>query len=89
MVNVGEELAGRELDFIVERRRFGDDEAAISQLCEAWLVARINFDNSSLITDVVIIGLTYETHFGEGSRECINHRLVVDWKSIHSIIINT
>ena len=49
-------------------------------------MTRINVDDHdiSLITNVVIVGLTYETHFEEGSRECINHRLMVNWKSIRS-----
>ena len=79
MVNVGEELAGRELDFIVERRGFGDDETAINQLCrEAWLMARLNFNRTSSITNIPILGLTDETHFEEGCSECIIHRLVTD-----------
>ena len=42
MVNVSEELAGRELDDIIDSRGCRDDETAINQLCKAcqWLVAR-------------------------------------------------
>jgi hypothetical protein len=72
------------LNDIVESGGFRDDETAINQLCEASLVARINFDKTSSITNIPIVALTYETHFEESSRECINHRLVVDWKSIRS-----
>jgi hypothetical protein len=32
----------------------------------------------------MIVGLTQETHFEEGSSEVIDHQLVVDWKSIRS-----
>jgi hypothetical protein len=81
LVNVKKELARRELNDIVKSRGFRDDETAINQLCEAWLVGRINFDS---ITNILIVALTYETHFEEGSSECINHRLVVNWKSIRS-----
>ena len=49
-----------------------------------WLVARIDFDETLSITNIRIVGLTYETHFEEGSSECIIHRVVVDWKSIRS-----
>ena len=86
MVDVFEELAGRELNDIVESRGLRDDETAVNQLCEAWLVyvAKITFDKTSSITNVLIFGLTYETHFEEGSRKCIIHRLVVNWKSIRS-----
>ena len=50
LVDVGEELAGRELNDIFESRRFRNDEAAINQLCKGCqsLVARINFDDKSL-----------------------------------------
>jgi hypothetical protein len=68
LVDVSDELARRELNDILESRGLRDDETAINQLCEAWLVARINFDNTS-ITNFLIAGLTYETHFEEGSRE--------------------
>jgi hypothetical protein len=68
LVDVYEELAGRELNIIVESLGLRNDETAINQLCEAWLVARINFDNTS-ITNFLIAGLTNETHFEEGSRE--------------------
>jgi hypothetical protein len=50
-LDVGEELAGRELNDIVESRGCGDDETAINQLCETGLVERINFDKSSSITE--------------------------------------
>ena len=33
------------------------------------LVARINFDGKSSITNILIVGLTYKTHFEEGSSE--------------------
>ena len=69
MVNVFEEFLGRELNVIVESRGLRDDKAAINQLCEAWLVASINFDDTSLITNVMIVSLTQETHFEEGSSE--------------------
>lgn len=84
MLDVSEELAGRKLNNIIERWGCRDDEAAINQLCKAWLVARINSDDISSITNVPIVGLTYETHFEEGSSECIIHRLVADCKSIRS-----
>ena len=41
---------------------------------ETWLVVRINFDKTSSITNVPILGLTNETHFEEGGSECIIHR---------------
>jgi hypothetical protein len=42
LVDVREELAGRELNNIIESRGLRDDETAIDQLREAWLVvARI------------------------------------------------
>ena len=50
MINVFEELVGRELNFIFESWGFGDDETAINQLFGAWLVvapAKINFDGKS------------------------------------------
>ena len=38
--------------------------------CEEWLVvARINFDDTSSITDVFVVGLAQETHFEEGRSE--------------------
>ena len=43
LVDVCEELLGRELNDIFESRGLRDDETAINQLCGAWLVARINF----------------------------------------------
>ena len=36
------------------------------------------------MTNVLIVGLTQETHFEEGSSEWIDHQFVVDWKSIRS-----
>jgi hypothetical protein len=90
LVNVREELARRELNDIVKSRGFRNDETAINQLQAAaeWLAAsriNLNFDKISLITtNILIVALTYETHFEEGSSECINHRLVVNWKSISS-----
>ena len=47
-------------------------------------MVRINFDETSSMSDIIIVGLTQETHFEEGSSECINHRCVVNWKSIRS-----
>ena len=67
LVDVFEELAGRELNFIIESRRLRNDWTAINQLCEAcqWLVVgRIKFDG---ITNFMILGLTQETHFVVGS----------------------
>jgi hypothetical protein len=77
-------LARWELNDIVKSRGFRDDETAINQLqcVEAWLVARIHFDNTTSITNIPIVALTYETHFEKGGSECINHCLVVNWKSI-------
>ena len=69
MVDVYEEFLGRELNDIFESWGFRDDETAINQLCEAWLVARINFDGTSSITNVAIVGLTQETHLEEGGSE--------------------
>ena len=79
LVNVGEELAGRELNDIFERRGWRDDETAINQLCETQLVVKINFDETSSITDITIVGLTQETHFEEGSREWPCAFIIVRW----------
>ena len=84
LVDVCEELAGRELNDIIESGGFRDDWTAISQLCEAWLMTRISFDHTSSITNVLIVALTNETHFEEGSTEWTGHQIVVDWKSIGS-----
>ena len=84
LVDVFEELTGRELNFIIESWRFGDNWTAINQLYEAWLEDGIKFDGSSSITNFMILGLTQETHFEEGSSKWIDHQLVVDWKYIWS-----
>ena len=57
---------------------------SINYAREEWLVFRINFDDTSSIANLFIVGLTQETHFEEGSSERIDHQLVVDWKSIRS-----
>jgi len=49
LVNVIEELVGRELNYILESRGLRNDETAVHQ--------------------IVIVGLTQETHFEEGSGE--------------------
>ena len=41
LIDVFEELAGRELNFIIKSRRSRDDRTAINQLWGEWLVARI------------------------------------------------
>jgi hypothetical protein len=85
LVDVCEEFLGRELNDISERRGIRDEETAINQLCEVWLVARINFDDTtSSITNVTVMGLTQETHFEKGTRKFIIHQVVADWKSIRS-----
>ena len=43
-------------------------------------MVRLNSDDMSLITNVVIVGLTQVTHFEEGSTEFTDHQVVVDWK---------
>ena len=48
LVDVFEELAGRELYFIIKSRGLRNDRTAIRQLCEAWLVASINLTNRLL-----------------------------------------
>ena len=83
MVDVSEELAGRELNDIVESRGFRDEETAINQLCEVSLVvARINFEDASSITNLRLL-LTQETHFDEGITELDVHPGVIDWKSLN------
>ena len=73
LVDVFDGFAGRVLDFIITRHGLRDDWTAINHLCEAWLVARINFDDTSSITNVMIIGLTQETHSEEGISEFSRH----------------
>ena len=80
MVDVSEELARRELNDIIKSRGLRDEDTAISQLYEAWLVvARINFKfgDTSLITNLSFL-LTQVTHFDEGVTELVNHLGVVD-----------
>jgi hypothetical protein len=81
LVDVSEELAGRELNDIVESRGCRDDRTAIGQLSEAcqWLVARKNLVDKSSITNLRLL-LTQETHFEEGLTELFDHQAVVNWK---------
>ena len=82
LVDVGEELAGRELDVIFESRRFRDDWTAVGQLyevCQWLLVTRINLDDTLSITNLILF-LAQVTHFKEGSTEFTDHQIVVDWK---------
>ena len=83
LIDVFEELARRELNFIIESRGLRDDWTTVNHLYGARLVARIKFDISS-ITNLMVLLLTQETHFEVGSSEWIYHQLVVDWKSICS-----
>ena len=92
LVDVSKELTGRELNFIVERRGLRDEETAISQLWEVWLVvARINFRvkfGDTSITNLSFF-LTQVTHFDEGVTELVNHLAVVDWEWLDHIRSDT
>jgi hypothetical protein len=63
-LDVLEELAGRELYYIIKSSGFGDDKTAINQLCEPSSVAEIKCGN--IITNMVVVGLSQETHLEEG-----------------------
>jgi hypothetical protein len=63
-LDVLEELAGRELYYIIKSSGLWDDKTAINQLCEPSSVAGIKCGN--IITYIVIIGLSQETHLEEG-----------------------